>query len=128
MPLLEFDHQQIFGVATRMVGPANRHRAMRHNVPGVAGYRLYDLSIEAKVWRCEGTLVAPTLGALIDDVEWGGSYVDASLYDFNDSDGNLYLFCELNDYGPIGNYQRGAVNGVDSFFVRVGGTVIQAYP
>lgn len=104
---MKFNNEDIWGFAGLVeVGPIGSCRQMRETVPGVAGYRIYELGADSVIWHCEGRLVAFSREDLAGQIWKGTNYrLRGGLYTFTSRDGQTYDNCQLVSYEPIGRPQ-----------------------
>ena len=93
-----FARKDIFGTPVSVTGPVKAIRTQRESLPGVNGVRIYRLGEDTRTWSVRGRLTALSLQKLISLLEFGQSYQNGKLYQFQDSSGLKYDNCMLNDF------------------------------
>jgi hypothetical protein len=128
--MMRFANVNIFGTQTRQQGPIGKARNQREMLPGVRGYRIYDLiggGADTLTFLVTGRIIAKSLRVLesfvSDNVQRMGQ-IDT----FESTGGLFYENCELVDYRIIStpNYQRVVFNGSTYWIADVQATLEQA--
>lgn len=119
----------IFGGQTTQVGPVPQSRVMREQLPGVRGYRLYQLvgpGADTLTWTVQGRIVARTFRGLILFLTGVMDNDVGRIAKFVDNSGEAFDACELVDYRPVPPFQRCKIGGVDYMTCLVQGTIQRA--
>jgi hypothetical protein len=122
---MRFRGQAIFGSQVKQTGPIPKMRFQREQLPGVRGYRVYQLigaGPDTRTWILRGRLVASSLDRLQSSVrdtqDWIGTFGI-----FEETGGTQWDNCELIDYRPVTDYRPCVVGGGTFFTCEVTGTV-----
>jgi hypothetical protein len=122
---MRFRGQLIFGSQVQQTGPIPKMRFQREQLPGVRGYRVYQLigaGPDTYTWTLRGRLVATTLdrlqASIVNSQDWIGTF---GL--FEETGGAEWDNCELVDYRPTSGFKRCIIDGITYFTCEVSGTV-----
>lgn len=133
--VITFGGQAIFGLyQNQIIGPTPTVRSQRHKLPGVPGYRVFNLTgnyNDTKIFVCTGRIVAFSLDDCMIAVESGLSFMHSKLYVFTTLANRQYRNCELTDFRQSSKYMRIRFPQDitrDYFTVEVRGTIEQASP
>lgn len=131
--MISFNGSQIFGTAElRQMGPTATKRLQRSILPGVIGYRNYNLiggrAPDTRVWTVSGRIIALSLSQAETMIERGQSYLNGKLYNFRSTGGRIYRNCELVDFRPSENYRAAMIGSTKVITIKVQGTIEQASP
>lgn len=123
-----FRNQNIFGSQQRQQGPIPKMREQRETLPGVRGYRVYQLvgsGADTRTWVVKGRLVARTLGKIQAAIANAQDLL-GTFGVFIETGGAVWRNCELTDFRQSGDYRSVNIDGVGYVTVEVSGTVEQA--
>jgi hypothetical protein len=127
-----FNGQPIFGTQTRNIGPQPKPTVQRERIPGVAGFRVYNLGTESVIWEVSGLVVGGTIAALEDALFAAAGYMDGGLYAFATTGGSVFEGCLLQSFNMAGEItpMDGYIDGAafEGFCVRVRAVVEWSQP
>ena len=123
-----FNGLRLFGWPTRQGGPIPAYRTQKHVIPGIRGFRIFDLGAESLTYTVRGRISTLSLAECEELVALGCSYVDANVYQFRTTSLLLLNNCNMTDFRPVGGFQRMKYRTLDAWTVEVQGTVVWMNP
>lgn len=125
-----FDGVNIFGAQVSQIGPTAKTRAMREQLPGVKGFRVYNLSGEGpdiRVFVVRGRLVDDSAAALQGRVVSAQAMLNR-IATFVDNTGTVWRNCMLAAYDPASPYKVCVIETFAKYTVEITATLEQASP
>ena len=125
-----FNGDQIFGTsAVKLTGYTPGFRGQREYLPGVGGYRIYQLGRDAPSFNYVGRLSETSLAGLYAKIELYGTYVNGALYTLTQEGGATHTNCELQSYNLASEIQKVTyIDGVTLFTCLVSGVIRHTTP
>jgi hypothetical protein len=128
----KFAGKDLFGqVGIRQLGPFARTRNQRETLPGVPGYRNYQLTggvIDTQFWQIQGRYLGFSLRDCEKFILLAQSYMDGSPYLFETNSGLKFRNCELTDWRQISPFQQVKYNNIWYCTFELQATVEQMSP
>lgn len=109
-------------------GPTATRRAMREQLPGVRGFRSYNLQgtgPDTVIFVVRGRLIDTTPARLINRVSAGQNRLN-EIATFVDNAGLAWRNCQLLAFTPTAPYKRCIIDGTDWYTVEIAATLEQA--
>lgn len=123
-----FNGQNIFGSQQQQTGPTPKMREQRETLPGVRGYRVYQLigtGPDTRTWVIRGRYVANTLGRLQSAIADAQDRI-GTFGMFQETGGGRWRDCELIDFRPASGFQTCQINGATQYTCLIVATIEQA--
>lgn len=125
-----FNGENIFGFAVRQEQFA-KMRIMREELPGVQGYRLYNLSgvnPDTRCWTVRGRLLDLSATRLEQTLASGENYMDGLFYTFVTNGKRTFKNCQMIDFRQASAVRRVRVAGVLYSTCEIVASIEQASP
>lgn len=123
-----FNGSNIFGINVSQMGPTPTRRAQREQLPGVKGFRSYNLQGQGPdtvAFVMRGRLVEQTPARLVNFISNSQNLLNL-IASFTDNAGINWRNCQLIAYQPIGPYKHVLINNVDYYTIEITATLERA--
>lgn len=123
-----FNGDNIFGTQVSQTGPTATRRVQREQLPGVRGFRSYNLQgigPDTFAFVLRGRLIASTPAGIINKITAAQNNLNR-IATLVDNAGLIWRNCQLIAYLPQSPYKRCVIDGADWYTVEIVATLEQA--